>query len=240
MQLLQRYFYFVDPTVYLKGELPASREGKMPLLLTFDDGFISNLRAAIEVLSPLGIRAVFFVPNGYLDCGSPPEQEDYLYERIYAGRYQRGDLPAGLAPMTWDDLKALMRDGHVIGAHTVTHPRLGELNDLTELEEEVCVGGDELERRLGCKVDSFAIPFGSIGVISPIALATARRRYGKVFTSVRGDNPGASGMALLRESVTSAEPPGYVLFQAAGGLAFRYRRARRALGNLVSEARKQH
>ena len=235
---LQRYFYFVDPAAYIAGAVPKSRAGKMPLLLTLDDGFVSNRRAALDVLRPLGIRALFFIPSGYFNCDSLVEQESYLYERIYAGRYRRGDLPAGLAPMTWNDLKLLVKQGHVIGAHTVTHPRLGEMHDSAEIEKEVTDGGDELERRLDIKVDVFAIPFGQIGVISPVALATAGRRYKKVFTCVRGDNRNVSPWALRRECVESSEPPGYVLFQAAGGLANRYRIARQKLDTMAAEAEK--
>lgn len=48
-----------------------------PALITFDDGYRSCLEVAAPILDDLGLRAVFFIPTGYVD-----ERRLFWWERI--------------------------------------------------------------------------------------------------------------------------------------------------------------
>src|SRR5690625_4175543 len=64
--------------------------------------------------------------------------------------------------MDWDDLKLLQHDDLIsIGSHTVTHPRLNEVNYDTAFRE-IFDSKLILERKLETNIDSFCYPDGKI------------------------------------------------------------------------------
>ena len=78
---------------------PAERPREAIVSLTFDDGLASQ-RIAAELLDARGLTGTFYVPSGLV------------------GRKGRFD---------WDDLRALVAQGHEVGGHTSTHVHLPEL-----------------------------------------------------------------------------------------------------------------
>jgi peptidoglycan/xylan/chitin deacetylase (PgdA/CDA1 family) len=232
---LQKYFYFIDPFHLKNYSNYRVLNGKMPLLLTFDDGFISNYEVAKKVLEPLHIKALFFVTTGYHNCPSLTEQENFLYSSIYAGNYARGSLPDGLKPMTWVNIKELEQNGHMIGAHTINHIKLKGVTCSKQLLEEIQSPKKYLNGKLNTSIDSFAIPFGSVDVIDAKSLKIVHENYKFVFNSVRGLNKQCSKNSFFRQSVQPHEPPNYVLFQAAGGLDLKYYNKRNELRRITAE-----
>ena len=77
--------------------------------LTYDDGFDDQAGAA-RVLDHYGIHGTFYITDDFVD------DEGY---------------------MTRADLETLQRDGHEIGGHTVTHPRLADIAP-QEARREIC------------------------------------------------------------------------------------------------------
>lgn len=205
------------------------------VLFTFDDAFMSGREIAETILIEFGIKAVFFVPTGFVECRNVGEWDDYICKNLHRSGRPRSAYSAGLHPMSYGDLTSLVVQGHSIGAHTISHPRLSDVAGPSQLAQEIIGSGDRLESTLHVKVDAFAFPFGTIGSMDRNSLAAARGRYRSVFTSVRGNNPwGVSGLHL-RETVDPSEPPDYVLFQAAGGLSPYYWRDRRLLAQMARE-----
>ncbi len=61
--------------------------------------------------------------------------------------------------LSWGQVREMQAEGMSIGAHTVTHPNLEELEPpIARREIEQCK--QELEERLGIEVPAFAYPFG--------------------------------------------------------------------------------
>lgn len=79
-------------------------EGKMPIVLTFDDGYTDAYKEAFPVLKKYGFTADFFIIMSY-----PDKKDGY---------------------MTWDQINSLKKANMEIGAHTLTHP------DLTDLDSD--------------------------------------------------------------------------------------------------------
>ncbi len=125
-----------------------------PLLLTFDDGWRDNLAAA-RVLRRHGFRAAIFVVTGEL------------------GR------PLKLSP---DDLRALDRDGFLVGSHTVTHPYLDRLSE-AERWREIYESRRSLESLLGHRVEFFASPYGSADLAPGLTDQLRRAGYRFAFAS---------------------------------------------------------
>jgi peptidoglycan/xylan/chitin deacetylase (PgdA/CDA1 family) len=103
-----------------------------PFAVTFDDGHADNL-AAFDALALHGFTATLYVTTGSID---------------------------GTGMLSASQLRDLTGSQVEIGAHTVTHPRLDEL-DRADIDRELRTSRDRLEQLLGKEVTSFAYPYGA-------------------------------------------------------------------------------
>ncbi|MDR3198267.1 MAG: polysaccharide deacetylase family protein, partial [Planctomycetaceae bacterium] len=76
--------------------------------------------------------------------------------------------------LDWDELRLLHGQGIEIGAHTLSHPVLSDL-DQTELNRELLESKRCLERELGTECNVLAYPFGSEYDFSDRIVEAARR-----------------------------------------------------------------
>ncbi len=100
------------------------------VVITFDDGHISNYTMAYPILRKHRFKATFFITAGWI--GLP----DYL---------------------SWDQIKEMDNNGMEIGSHTITHPYLTRLNR-ERIKFELAESKKILEDGLGKSVDFLAIP----------------------------------------------------------------------------------
>ncbi|MFD4660381.1 polysaccharide deacetylase family protein [Kitasatospora sp. NPDC058444] len=122
------------PTGHVRPDRPT-------VLVTFDDGYRDNLVHARPILRELGVRAVFFVCTGLLGQRSEQPRQDYL---------------------TWDECDRLADDGHLIAAHTRTHPHLDRLPP-EQAQDEVRASLADIAARYGPgPARLFAYPYGGI------------------------------------------------------------------------------
>ncbi|WP_169950314.1 polysaccharide deacetylase family protein [Microbispora sp. H11081] len=108
-----------------------ARAARVPtVILTFDDGTADHLAAA-RTLRKRGLKGTFYVNSGRLGTS--------------------GHLSVAA-------LRAIAREGHEIGGHTLTHPYLSEEFEAVQ-QREICDDRRAL-LKLGFAVRSFAYPFG--------------------------------------------------------------------------------
>ena len=108
---------------------PAEPSG---IVLTFDDATSDHFDIVRPLLARFGMRAIFFVPTARLDQGGC---------------------------LTTRQLQTLAGDGHSIGSHSATHPRLTEIcaeKALREMSDSAAV----IENLLGRRPLHFAPPGG--------------------------------------------------------------------------------
>jgi peptidoglycan/xylan/chitin deacetylase (PgdA/CDA1 family) len=231
---LQKKYDFLDPEdfiSFMKGNIDLNKDH---LLLTFDDAFKSNYRVAQEILNPLQIKAIFFIPTGFIDSRNPEAQELYIRKNLCLDKSVFNSCFNEIESMTVENLSDLINMGHTIGAHTKSHLRLSEMLDDKVLEEEIVSSGDRIEEFLGLRVKHFAYPFGDIGSISQKASEIARGRYEYIYSGVRGPNKlGISPGAIRREALNISDGIKYNTFVAAGGLSCYYWKARKQLDVMV-------
>lgn len=197
--------------------------GKESLLLSFDDGFMSNHQFAIEVLEPRGIRAIFFVCPGLIDL---PAGER---ERAVASNVHLGGVGRPTSLMTWREIEDLRHRGHTVGSHLFTHRRMTELPEEGR-EREVAMAAEALRSRLGMPAEWAAFPFGDIGSIDSASLKAIGKHHRYCRSGIRGLNsPLTPPLALFGEHVGPETPLDLQLLAAEGGLDFRYTAARRRL-----------
>ena len=224
LRWLAREWRFVSADQYaamVEGDEPIQGRN---LLLTFDDGFISNRWVADAVLSPLGIRALFFVATDFIDFEDSDASRGFVTQRLWPG-VGLANVPAHWRNMNWNDLRALLEDGHTIGAHTRSHARLSELKTEAELVAEIVASGDRLESELGVRIQHFAFPFGNLASFSPTALSVARRRFSFIHSGLRGDNVKAlSPWLVRRDAISPRDTLNLVGALLEGGADFLYAR----------------
>jgi len=134
--------------------------------VTFDDAFQNVFDFALPVLLKLNIPATIFVPTGYI--GVEPKW------------ILRGSEPVG--PVVSPEALSAVESRLVrFGSHTVTHPRLTEVDE-SMLHVELSVSKAVLERITGCSIGMLALPYGS----SNAGVITAARQagYRQVFANV--------------------------------------------------------
>ncbi|MFH1596491.1 MAG: polysaccharide deacetylase family protein [Pseudomonadota bacterium] len=216
----------------LEGRVQGSEGGRVPYLLTFDDGFSSNRRAAAEVLDPLGVKAVFFLCPGLMDF-PPARQPEAIAHHICEGVVAAGELPRDMAIMSWDEAASLAAAGHTIGSHSLSHRRLAGLEP-GDQAQEVVTAARLLKQRLGIQVTWFAYPFGDVDSIDGPSLGVVAREHRFCASGLRGLNSArTNSLGLFREEISLDAPFDYQRLVLAGGLDVFYRGRRRRLERML-------
>ena len=141
-----------EPTRFLDAVL-APRSGRT-LAITFDDAYRSVYELARPVLRGLGATASVYAPTEWIGSERPmrwPGIDQWV------GTPDEGEL----LPMGWPELAELAEEGWEVGSHTLSHPRLTELDDerlAAELEgsRSACAAG------LGRPCETIAYPYGDV------------------------------------------------------------------------------
>ncbi len=202
---------------------PPQNVGRAPCLFTFDDGFASNHRVAVEILDRRDIKALFFVCPGLIDLPRD-KQGPAVAETVFRG--QRADAPL---LMDWNQIRDLHARGHGIGAHGMTHQRLSDLTG-DALGDEIAGAAARLEEELGIPIPWFAYAFGDIDSVSAEALSVIAESHPFCRSGVRGANDARTRPLCVRaDHVDLAAPEGYVRLVLEGGLDAVYGGARARL-----------
>ncbi len=224
---VKEHFGFLNPAdceLFLLGK---RKFCGVRVLITFDDGFISQLYATKEVLDPLGIKAIFFVPVNFIGLRSISEVRQFV-----TGNLRLKRLFKELFPMDWDDLNRLAKNGHVIGSHTLNHPLLSKIRDEYILKDEICKSADTIEEKLGIRVKWFAYPNGEKNDINYLGYKIAKKRYTYSVTTIRGFNtPNIDRGCIHRDSIRTQISLDVIWLILEGGLDFLHRRKYFSLKN---------
>jgi peptidoglycan/xylan/chitin deacetylase (PgdA/CDA1 family) len=124
--------------------------------------------AAIAYLDYEGTRAYHERAGDLYEDGKRDEAYraiDEGYAKVRSGGFAKqrepGESEAGRRALTWDELRALAKQGHEIASHTVTHPRLAVLDE-PNLVYELEKSRQEILDQLGAKhTFSVECPYGT-------------------------------------------------------------------------------
>jgi len=235
MGFIAKHWDFIDPALFasiIDGKEKIERDS---VLLTFDDGFISNRMVAEEVLNKLGIKALFFVVSDFVDLADAAASKDFV-ARTICPKLSPEQVPESMLNMGWEDLEALLEQGHTIGGHTKTHARLSDIADNQVLYEEIENSADHLEQRLDVPIEHFAYTFGDLGSMSREAMMVAQNRFKYIYSGVRGNNARNIPTSLMyRDSIAPTAKNALVGSLLEGGADFRYRSSAAVLNSWMIE-----
>lgn len=119
---------------------------KKPVVITFDDGFSDQLKS-VETLKSYNMKATY-----YLIVGG--ERSKWCIGIL------RQSNKCGDSYLNELEVKQLANSGVAeIGAHTIDHFNLASLNKADQ-QYEIVNSKNDLEKRLGIKITTFAYPYG--------------------------------------------------------------------------------
>ena len=204
------------------GIMSDSSETKV--ILTFDDGFLSNVILADKVLSKYGVKALFFITEGFIGLDND-DAFQFAQQYFYPNSHLSDNLKSECKAMSWEDVRFLVAQGHTIGAHTRTHPVLSSLTE-HECRDEIINSADRLEKRINQQINYFAFPFGTPEVVARNIIKMSTDRFDFVFSNVRGgikDSPG--NHFLFRQNLVLGDPFWLVKAMIEGRLDWLYRKS---------------
>ncbi len=140
---------FSDVADYLEQgrELPT-----LPVIISFDDGWVTQYENALPFLSQYHFPATFFVVT------------DYIGHRGF---------------FSWAQLQTLLAEGMKIGSHSRSHPRLTEIADPAQLWDQIYNSKVVLESQLEVPVAEFAYPYGLYNTAATELVKAAGYRVGR-------------------------------------------------------------
>jgi peptidoglycan/xylan/chitin deacetylase (PgdA/CDA1 family) len=164
-------------------------EAENPICLTFDDGYYDFYHYVFPLLKKYNLKALLAVPTAYIldDTDVPAERRLSLkHQEIY-----EGDNYKTYAPFcTYAELREMVHSGHVaIASHSMNHVNLNDVG--CDLEREIFGSKVVLEEKLGCRIESFVLPYGKY---NDAALSLAREHYPYVFRIGNALNPSWKGI----------------------------------------------
>jgi peptidoglycan/xylan/chitin deacetylase (PgdA/CDA1 family) len=166
-----------------RAELP-----RRPVVITFDDGYQDCVNNVVPILRQCGFTASFFLVAGEVGCWARWDLEDFGW-----------DFPL----FDWDAARSLAAEGFEIGAHTVTHPHLAEI-DLESGRREICESRRIIEDRLDREVPHFAYPYGSFD--QDVRSIVANAGFRSVCSVISGLSPADDDpLALHRINVSGRD-----------------------------------
>jgi len=136
---------FKDYLAFSTGKKPLSGFPEKPFIITFDDGYLDNFHNMLPLTEKYGFKGVLFLLGDFSADGNFWD----VGEDVEANRL-----------MTTEQKQAFVDCGWEIGAHTMRHPRLTELN-IEEVRLEITKSRKCIEQKLQTTVISFAYPFGN-------------------------------------------------------------------------------
>lgn len=126
------------------------------VVITFDDGYADNFFTAHMIACEHGVTANYFLPTGIIDMPHWP----YTWgPRTPQEEWHMQQYPELWRPLTWDEVRQMIKGGAFFGCHGYMHKRLSELGPL-QLEEEISRSAATYQLNLGERPRHFSIPWG--------------------------------------------------------------------------------
>ncbi|MEG1892412.1 MAG: polysaccharide deacetylase family protein [Bacilli bacterium] len=116
------------------SEINDAKMHQKPIIITFDDGYVDVYKNALPILKKYNLKATIFVISGSIN-GDVYVTDKNVIEMDKSGVFE-------------------------IGSHSVSHANLASLKE-KDLENELKVSKETLEKLIGKSVTSVAYPFGS-------------------------------------------------------------------------------
>tara|TARA_B100000073_G_C23592525_1_gene516930 strand:- start:14 stop:793 length:780 start_codon:yes stop_codon:yes gene_type:complete len=180
---LKKEWTFINPNDFYKITSGKKKINKRYIMVTFDDGFKSNLIVAKKYFKKLKLKGIFFVPLKFILLKNKKDKKDFIQKNLKLEK-----MSSNMNNLNTDDIKKIMHLNNIIGAHTYSHVNLKKIKNKRKLYFEIIGSANKLEKILKTKILNFSFNFGRLKDISPEILNLSKKRFKYIFTGIRGDN----------------------------------------------------
>jgi len=175
------------------------------IAFSFDDG-LKNCMVAAKILSEFGVTACFFVCPAIVGEGSFSRVSQFCRDAL--------QLPP-VELFSWADLEVLLKGGHTVGSHTLSHRNLATISQ-DEVLDEIAGSREMLVRRLG-SADHFAWSYGHFAHVTPAAVrAVFKAGYISCNSAERGCHVASAlrpeDLCVRREHIGGSWPLSHCLY----------------------------
>lgn len=223
LDFLMERWKFITPDEFskiMRNEIPVTGRN---LLLSFDDGFLSNREVAEKILGPRKIKALFFIISNLIGVLNREVEKKLIEDNIFQG-VQGFKVPDYMKGMNEEDIKYLITNGHEIGSHTCSHARLSQLKDFDDLKNEIYKSKIDLETKFKIPIRHFAYTFADFNSLSKEALKVAQSCYEFIYTGFRGNNIKKESWSICRDSIKTEDSLNLLGSFLEGGIDFHYKK----------------
>jgi len=180
------------------NEIP---KNEVLIALSFDDGFEECYTIIAPLLEKYNCRGAFFINGNYVN--STLEYKQKFNQRI--ATYTKD-------PMNWEQIMDLHNRGHLIGAHTLDHLNMANLND-EDLHYQLATNKEILETKLSYKCEYFAWPYGQLKHFPETALETTRLYHPYIYSGTNYRSYfSMNGRVLNRRHMEPFWPKSYIKY----------------------------
>lgn len=151
---------------------------RVNVLLTFDDGFIDNLKFAAPAMKDLDISGVFFLIADCMTAGAVPDHIEIKSTRnleIDTGHYRTLNVSQAVK---------LLNYGMTIGSHGCNHIDYTKSDYRTGIMDAI-ISKHRISESLGVAINAYAFPWGNHHPNHPDDLCA---HYRHIFTTQHGFN----------------------------------------------------
>lgn len=171
---------------------PGEEMNGSSVCLTFDDAYYDFYHYVFPLLKQFNLKALLAVPAAYILDESDVEPSKRLSLKHHE-IYERENFKTFAPFCTYAELREMIQSGHVaIASHSMNHVNLTD--EGIDLEQEIVSSKVRLEEKLGCRIESFVLPYGKYNAD---AVALARQHYPYVFRIGNALNPSWNGIGGL-------------------------------------------
>jgi len=157
MKYLKKNFEVITVSEYIKKAQAKGLNG-WEICVTFDDGFKDNYMYAFPILKKYGLKATFFLTTKYIGGDLP-------FPWMALDRGAKEDLRVNRSrwlPLSWEEVKEMMRSGMEFGTHTHTHSDSLSKLEPGEAKREIEQSTRIFKEKIGVRPELFSYPHGTL------------------------------------------------------------------------------
>jgi peptidoglycan/xylan/chitin deacetylase (PgdA/CDA1 family) len=233
----QAHFSIISPND-LKNFYANKLESKKPkLLITFDDG-LSNNKYALQILDKYKIKALLFIVPDFI---AATQQKEYYTTHI------RNEInpfidsqPEDFTALSWNELKEIIANGHLVGSHTMSHTLKANTSDNEVLNREITTSKNSIESQLNISVENFSAPFNSLFSVGEKEMSLIIKNYNYFHSTFPGSNYlNKNNYFIKRFNVECFWTIPNIIHTLGHIERFRWRKARLSFEKLLKNSMKQ-
>jgi len=240
IMFFKKYFNFVGEDFLLNKNKKKIQKKKPQILLTFDDGHISNLNI-LKILEKYKINSIFFIPYAFI---KRKREKNIMKENLITNK--KFNIISNIKKdkknkyetlsMNFSDLKNIVKKGHSIGCHGYNHIRLSNQLNNFELKKEIIISKKLLENKIKIKINSFGWIIGDRNSYSKKAAEMINKNFYLSFTTgCEAQDLEKKIYKIHRFNIESFFPLNRVAFVLSGIYEFMYKKKREYINKILEK-----